>query len=156
MNAQLKNDLENFKEILNHTVEVAQHHFDRQETLPPGRFIPDIPMADLPARGIGAHLPRWIILKIILPTNSPTAQALVILDLLRAVLHQPLSLEIGWSALTIKMPAEATIQLLHRSNVRPFISSKNFLDLDQEYFRIICNRRNTCQFYKPCPSAGNG
>ena len=55
MNAQLKKDLESFGTILNHTVEVAQHHFDRQETLPPGRFIPDLPMASLPARGIGAH-----------------------------------------------------------------------------------------------------
>ena len=54
MNAILKKDLENFGEILNHTVEVAQLHFDRQDTLPPGRFIPDIPMISLPAKGMGA------------------------------------------------------------------------------------------------------
>src|SRR5688572_10090234 len=54
MNAQLKNDLENFDKILNYTVEVAQHHFDRQETLAPGRFVPDILMADLPETGMGA------------------------------------------------------------------------------------------------------
>ncbi|HET6541803.1 MAG TPA: pyridoxal-dependent decarboxylase [Chryseolinea sp.] len=54
MNPQLKKDLESFGEILNHAVEIAQHHFDRQETLPPGRFIPDLSMVGLPAKGIGA------------------------------------------------------------------------------------------------------
>ena len=54
MNPQLKKDLEGFGEILNHAVKVAQQHFSRQETLQPGRFIPDLPMVNLPAKGIGA------------------------------------------------------------------------------------------------------
>ena len=55
MNTQLKQDLDRFGEILQHTVKLVQHHFDRQETLPPGRFIPDIPMENLPFKGIGAN-----------------------------------------------------------------------------------------------------
>src|SRR5690606_38426933 len=50
----LKNDSENLNGILNHTVEVALKHFERQDTLPPGRFIPDIEMEDLSRQGIGA------------------------------------------------------------------------------------------------------
>lgn len=55
MDYLLKKDLESFSEILKHTVELAQNHFNRQDTLPPGRFIPDIPMMDLPSRGLGAY-----------------------------------------------------------------------------------------------------
>jgi len=54
MNTILKNDSENLNGILNHTVEVALKHFERQDTLPPGRFIPDIEMEDLSRQGIGA------------------------------------------------------------------------------------------------------
>src|SRR5688572_6402656 len=54
MDGLLKKDLENLSGILNHAVEIAQHHFNRQQTLPPGRFIPDLPMADIPSKGIGA------------------------------------------------------------------------------------------------------
>jgi glutamate/tyrosine decarboxylase-like PLP-dependent enzyme len=54
MHALLTDDWDSLKEILSHTVDVAQKHFDRQETLPPGRFIPDITMRDLPETGIGA------------------------------------------------------------------------------------------------------
>jgi glutamate/tyrosine decarboxylase-like PLP-dependent enzyme len=54
MDIQLKEDLDTFKEILSHTVDVAQQHLDRQESLPPGRYIPDIVMEDLPQKGIGA------------------------------------------------------------------------------------------------------
>jgi glutamate/tyrosine decarboxylase-like PLP-dependent enzyme len=55
MNSVLKNDSKNLFEILTQTVEVAQLHFDRQKTLPPGRFIEDIAMVDLPQKGIGAE-----------------------------------------------------------------------------------------------------
>ncbi len=55
MHKQLQNDLENFKSILQHTVDNVDQHFRRRETLPPGRFIPDIGMATLPSKGIGAH-----------------------------------------------------------------------------------------------------
>ncbi len=54
MNTLLRKDLDTFNEILSHTVDVAQQHFNRQETLPPGRFIPDISMEDLPEKGVGA------------------------------------------------------------------------------------------------------
>ncbi|HEX6227815.1 MAG TPA: pyridoxal-dependent decarboxylase [Chryseolinea sp.] len=55
MNKLLKKDFENFSAILTHTVQIARQHFDRQETLPPGRLIADIPMATLPSDGMGAH-----------------------------------------------------------------------------------------------------
>jgi glutamate/tyrosine decarboxylase-like PLP-dependent enzyme len=54
MNAFLENDRENISEILKHTVEVVQLHLDRQSSLPPGRFVPDLDMIDLPEKGLGA------------------------------------------------------------------------------------------------------
>jgi glutamate/tyrosine decarboxylase-like PLP-dependent enzyme len=54
MNPLLKNDLESFTKILKHTIDVVELHLNRQATLPPGRFIPDIAMTDLPQQGIGA------------------------------------------------------------------------------------------------------
>src|SRR5688500_4302269 len=54
MNPLLKNDRESFTEILKHTIDVVELHLNRQATLPPGRFIPDIAMTDLPQQGIGA------------------------------------------------------------------------------------------------------
>jgi glutamate/tyrosine decarboxylase-like PLP-dependent enzyme len=54
MDHQLKRDFENLGEILKHTAAIAQHHFDRLESLPPGRFISDIAMANLPEEGMGA------------------------------------------------------------------------------------------------------
>ncbi len=41
-------------EILRHTVNFAERYFAQQETLPPGRYIPDILMENLPAKGMGA------------------------------------------------------------------------------------------------------
>ncbi len=55
MNSLLQNDREEFYKILKYTADVAQQHFNRQETLPPGRFIPDIPMIALPQKGIGTR-----------------------------------------------------------------------------------------------------
>jgi glutamate/tyrosine decarboxylase-like PLP-dependent enzyme len=54
MSPLLKKDHESFTKILQHTIDVVQLHLDRQATLPPGRFIPDIIMNDLPQHGIGA------------------------------------------------------------------------------------------------------
>lgn len=54
MDILLKNDKENITEILNQTSSVAEKHFEQQDHIPPGRFIPDIDMADLPESGIGA------------------------------------------------------------------------------------------------------
>ena len=55
MHMQLQKDLESFKSILQHTVDKVDLHFGRRETLPPGRYIPDINMTPLPSKGIGAH-----------------------------------------------------------------------------------------------------
>lgn len=55
MHKQLQNDFENFKSILQHTVENVDQHFRHSETLAPGRHIPDIEMVHLPSQGIGAH-----------------------------------------------------------------------------------------------------
>src|SRR5688572_19426992 len=54
MSPLLKKDHESFTKILQHTIDVVQLYLDRQATLPPGRFIPDIIMNNLPQHGIGA------------------------------------------------------------------------------------------------------
>src|SRR5688572_14094889 len=55
MNPLLKKDFTELNDILSHTALNAQNHFNRMDTLPPGRFIPDLQMTSLPERGIGAH-----------------------------------------------------------------------------------------------------
>ncbi len=54
MDSWLKKDREDMTEILRHTVKIAERYFAQQETLPPGRYIPDILMENLPAKGMGA------------------------------------------------------------------------------------------------------
>lgn len=54
MDPILESDFKNLNKILQHTVDVAQQHYDRLTTLPPGRFIPDIPLTNLPSKGLGA------------------------------------------------------------------------------------------------------
>jgi glutamate/tyrosine decarboxylase-like PLP-dependent enzyme len=54
MHSQLEKDFEVIDKILNQTVELAKGHFDNLHSLPPSRFIPDIPMEHLPDKGIGA------------------------------------------------------------------------------------------------------
>ncbi|HET9486765.1 MAG TPA: pyridoxal-dependent decarboxylase [Chryseosolibacter sp.] len=54
MDEQLKKDLENRSEILKHTLALAEKYFARQDSLPPGMFVPNIPMDDLPEKGAGA------------------------------------------------------------------------------------------------------
>lgn len=55
MHPQLKKDKENIKDILRHTVMVAEKYFAQQNTLAPGKFISDITNHNLPENGIGAH-----------------------------------------------------------------------------------------------------
>lgn len=54
MDSWLKKDREDITEILRHTVNVAERYFAEQETLSPGRYIPDIPMDNIPEKGVGA------------------------------------------------------------------------------------------------------
>jgi glutamate/tyrosine decarboxylase-like PLP-dependent enzyme len=55
MHKQLQSDLDNFTAILKHTVDNVDLHFSRRETLPPGNYIADIELMQLPSKGIGAH-----------------------------------------------------------------------------------------------------
>src|SRR5690348_2456206 len=54
MHPLLKKDRETLQEVLSQTQKVAAEYFRQQDTLPPGRFIADIPMEALPEKGLGA------------------------------------------------------------------------------------------------------
>ncbi|MEO8472881.1 MAG: pyridoxal-dependent decarboxylase [Chryseolinea sp.] len=54
MNTTLANDHNIILQILDKTKDLASDYFAQQNTLPPGRFIPDIEMEILPQKGIGA------------------------------------------------------------------------------------------------------
>jgi glutamate/tyrosine decarboxylase-like PLP-dependent enzyme len=54
MNSVLEIDKESIQDILSRTKQLAEDYFARQDELPPGRFIPDIPLESLPEKGIGA------------------------------------------------------------------------------------------------------
>lgn len=51
MNQLLENDKKKFASILQEAVKVAEEYLQQQETLPPGRFVKDIVLEDLPVRG---------------------------------------------------------------------------------------------------------
>ncbi|MBL7859369.1 MAG: aspartate aminotransferase family protein [Cyclobacteriaceae bacterium] len=55
MNAALKIDQLNVDQILERVKAMALQYFDQQDTLSPGKFIPDISMEILPEHGMGAH-----------------------------------------------------------------------------------------------------
>lgn len=55
MNTVLARDKENIQHILNRTKQLAESYFNKQDSMPPGRFIPDIKMESLPEKGIGAQ-----------------------------------------------------------------------------------------------------
>src|SRR5688572_27822626 len=61
MNPLLANDQKSLSEILHHTLGVAERHFEKSETIAPGRSIDDIHLEDLPLQGIGsaAALDLW-------------------------------------------------------------------------------------------------
>ena len=54
MTTPLKKDQQDISHILDYTRTMALHYFAHQQTLSPGRFIPDIEMETLPEQGIGA------------------------------------------------------------------------------------------------------
>lgn len=54
MNSQLAFDKDHLNDILRKTVSLAEGHFARSEEIAPGRFIPDMPLTELPENGIGA------------------------------------------------------------------------------------------------------
>ena len=55
MHPLLKKDRETLQEVLSQTQKLAGEYFRQQDTLAPGRFVADIPMASLPEKGIGAQ-----------------------------------------------------------------------------------------------------
>ena len=54
MDSNLSSDLQHMHEILEATQRLAEAYFEKQHVLPPGRFIDDIEMEDIPATGLGA------------------------------------------------------------------------------------------------------
>ncbi len=55
MHPTLSSDKETFSEILAYAFEMANHHLERQKTLPPGQEIDSLQMESLPEKGIGAR-----------------------------------------------------------------------------------------------------
>jgi glutamate/tyrosine decarboxylase-like PLP-dependent enzyme len=55
MNPLLQNDHAHIAQLLDQTSELAKTYFEKQHNLASGRFIPDIPLNDIPLKGIGAH-----------------------------------------------------------------------------------------------------
>src|SRR6478736_3728326 len=55
MTQTLHSDRESIKDILSNTLALANTYFDKQDDLPPGRYIPNIEMIDMPEKGIGAN-----------------------------------------------------------------------------------------------------
>jgi glutamate/tyrosine decarboxylase-like PLP-dependent enzyme len=54
MDPLLAKDRKNISAVLHHTLSVAEKYFKKSDDIPPGRFIADIPLNDLPQTGIGA------------------------------------------------------------------------------------------------------
>lgn len=54
MNTLLKNDKDNFRNILAKTLSIASEYLEDKNDIPPGRFVKDLELTDLPANGIGA------------------------------------------------------------------------------------------------------
>lgn len=55
MNTLLKNDKDNFQKILAQTLSIAGEYLEEKKQVPPGRFVNDIELKDLPKKGIGAN-----------------------------------------------------------------------------------------------------
>lgn len=54
MNSLLKKDKENFTDILRQTLSLASEYLEEKNEIPPGRFVADLELKDLPQKGIGA------------------------------------------------------------------------------------------------------
>ncbi len=55
MNPLLHTDHATIAQLLDNTSELAKTYFEKQHDLAPGRFIPTIPLNDIPLKGIGAQ-----------------------------------------------------------------------------------------------------
>lgn len=55
MHPTLQTDLQNIASLTEETLTVANEHYSKQSTLPPGRFVKDIVLENLPEKGLGAH-----------------------------------------------------------------------------------------------------
>jgi glutamate/tyrosine decarboxylase-like PLP-dependent enzyme len=54
MDPLLAKDKQNVSTILHHTLSIAERYFKKSDDIPPGRFIPDMILDDLPEHGVGA------------------------------------------------------------------------------------------------------
>jgi glutamate/tyrosine decarboxylase-like PLP-dependent enzyme len=54
MDPLLAKDSKSISAILRHTLAITEKHFENNDAIPPGRHIDDIPLTDLPEKGIGA------------------------------------------------------------------------------------------------------
>ncbi len=54
MNSQLKHDREHRGEILGRVLSIAENYYSKEDSIPPGIFVPDLPMDKLPENGEGA------------------------------------------------------------------------------------------------------
>jgi glutamate/tyrosine decarboxylase-like PLP-dependent enzyme len=54
MHSQLSKDKNHFSEILSQTLSIAEKYLTSPQSVPPGRYIPDIPLGTLPEKGLGA------------------------------------------------------------------------------------------------------
>ncbi len=55
MNSLLESDHKNISSILDQTLKVAGRYFEKQNNLPPGRYVQDVVLSDLPRKGIRAE-----------------------------------------------------------------------------------------------------
>ncbi len=55
MNTLLKHDKDNFSEVLSKALSIAEEYIHEKNSIPAGRYIPDIVLQDLPEKGIGAN-----------------------------------------------------------------------------------------------------
>lgn len=55
MHPILQTDLQNIATLTEEVVAVAREHYSKQSDLPPGRFVDDIALENLPEQGLGAH-----------------------------------------------------------------------------------------------------
>lgn len=55
MHPSLQTDLQNIALLTEETLAVAKEHYSKQSTLPPGRFVHNIVLENLPEKGLGAH-----------------------------------------------------------------------------------------------------
>lgn len=55
MNPIIQHDQINIEKVLEETLKLATEYFSKSDKLSPGRYIPSIPLSDIPIKGLGAH-----------------------------------------------------------------------------------------------------